>query len=77
MDILIYGTNTCSYCTKAKKYLKDRLIEYTYEDLYEEPGTLQKVKDAWANKGKEATVPAIWVDDNFIGGYDDLRNCLT
>lgn len=76
MDILIYGTNTCSYCTKAKKYLKDRLVEYTYKDIYAEPDSLQKVKDAWATKGQEATVPAIWVDDNFIGGYDDLRNLL-
>lgn len=76
MDILIYGTNTCSYCTKAKQFLKERLVEYTYEDIYAKPDSLQKVKDAWAAKDQEATVPAVWVDDNFIGGYDDLRNYL-
>jgi glutaredoxin len=76
MDILIYGTNTCSYCTKAKQFLKERLVEYTYEDIYAKRDSLQKVKDAWAAKGQEATVPAIWVGGNFIGGYDDLRNYL-
>lgn len=62
----------CPYCTKAKNLLELSNIPYTekilYEDLSKEQ-LLERVPEA-------KTVPQIWIDDNHIGGYDELVEFL-
>ena len=66
--IKIYTTNCCSYCVMAKRYFDEQ--EMSYEEInIEEKGMsreeLQKVTGGMS-------VPQIVIDDEVIGGYDNL-----
>ena len=66
--IKIYTTNWCSYCKMAKRYFDEQ--EMSYEEInIEEKGMsreeLQKVTGGMS-------VPQIVIDDEGIGGYDNL-----
>ena len=66
--IKIYTTNWCSYCVMAKRYFDEQ--EMSYEEInIEEKGMsreeLQKVTGGMS-------VPQIIIDDEVIGGYDNL-----
>ena len=66
--IKIYTTNWCSYCVMAKRYFDEQ--EMSYEEInIEEEGMsreeLQKVTGGMS-------VPQIVIDDEVIGGYDNL-----
>ena len=66
--IKIYTTNWCPYCVIAKRYFDEQ--EMSYEEInIEEEGMsreeLQKVTGGMS-------VPQIVIDDEVIGGYDNL-----
>ena len=66
--IKIYTTNWCPYCVMAKRYFDEQ--EMSYEEInIEEKGMsreeLQKVTGGMS-------VPQIVIDDEVIGGYDNL-----
>ena len=66
--IKIYTTNWCSFCVMAKRYFDEQ--EMSYEEInIEEEGMsreeLQKVTGGMS-------VPQIIIDDEVIGGYDNL-----
>ena len=66
--IKIYTTNWCSFCVMAKRYFDEQ--EMPYEEInIEEKGMsreeLQKVTGGMS-------VPQIVIDDEVIGGYDNL-----
>ena len=66
--IKIYTTNWCSFCVMAKRYFDEQ--EMPYEEInIEEEGmrreALQKVPGGMS-------VPQIIIDDEVIGGYDNL-----
>ncbi len=66
--IKIYTTNWCSFCVMAKRYFDEQ--EMSYEEInIEEEGMsreeLQKVTGGMS-------VPQIVIDDEVIGGYDNL-----
>ena len=66
--IKIYTTNWCPYCKMAKRYFDEQ--EMSYEEInIEEEGMsreeLQKVTGGMS-------VPQIVIDEEVIGGYDNL-----
>jgi glutaredoxin len=69
MKAELYGTDWCGYCRRAKSLLKSKGIEVD-EFLVDEDISL----DALAEKiGKPAsTVPQIFLDGEYIGGYSEL-----
>lgn len=66
--ILIYTTNTCPYCIMAKKLLQDKQLSYTEirVDLDDEE------REKMINLSGRRTVPQIFINEELIGGYDDL-----
>lgn len=67
--VRIYTTLLCPYCIRAKALLEERGI------AFEEIGVGgDMAKRAWLLEvtGRR-TVPQIFIDDDPIGGYDDLR----
>jgi glutaredoxin 1 len=73
MTAEVYGTQACGYCRRAKSLLKARGIEYQEfivgEDISSE--TLS------SKIGKPAlTVPQIFLDGEYIGGYTELAGRL-
>ena len=64
----MFTKEVCSYCAAAKDFFKDRALEFTefkigYHITREE--FLEKYPDY-------RTVPQIFIDEQHIGGYDDL-----
>lgn len=72
MRALIYTKSNCTYCVKAKALFTIKNIEYTEtvigEDIQREDfvGLFPDVR----------TVPLIFIDDERIGGYDELTRYL-
>ena len=67
--IEIYSTAVCPYCVAAKNLLKSKGLEWTEVRIDTDPGQ----RDAMlARSGGRRTVPQIFVNDQHVGGFDDL-----
>ena len=67
--IKIYTTDYCPYCKAAKNLLEDKGL--SYEEIL-----IQSLdeKETLIAKTGQPTVPQIFIDDEFIGGFDELKN---
>lgn len=72
----IYGANWCSFCVKAKNLLEEKGIDFVYRDIdnTEEKERLKAVFDRYPDIKK--TIPQIFIGEQRIGGFDDLREYL-
>lgn len=67
--IEVYSTAVCPYCVAAKNLLKSRGLEWV--EVRIDTDVVQR--DAMlARSGGRRTVPQIFVNDQHVGGYDDL-----
>jgi len=69
-DIEIYTKEWCPYCAKAKALLKSKGLSYRELDVTTDE---QRQQEMVARSGRR-TVPQIFLDDQPLGGYDDLAN---
>lgn len=76
---VVYGKATCPHCIRAKGYLDDAGIKYTYFDVVKNPRALYemipRVKEIIGEK-TPVTVPQIWLDEKYVGGADELSKLL-
>ncbi|APE28797.1 glutaredoxin 3 [Aurantiacibacter gangjinensis] len=65
----IYTKAWCGFCTRAKRLLDSKGVEYTEYDI-----TMDGAKrDEMVSRKPDArTVPQIFIDDKAVGGSDDL-----
>ena len=68
---IIYGTQVCGYCKKAKNELTSRGITFDFIDLDELGKTAAEVTGRPVQ-----TVPQIYLEGTYIGGYTELMNVL-
>lgn len=68
LNIKIYSTQSCPYCVRAKNYFSQNGLSYEEIDL---TGNFEEI-DRMKNKTGHRTVPMIFVNDQFIGGYSDM-----
>ena len=68
MNVKIYSTNWCPYCANTKRFLDEKGIEY--EEINIETDGMSREDLEKITGGR--TVPQIVIDENPIGGYDDL-----
>ena len=77
---LVFGKETCPHCKRAKEYLNQAGIEYSYRDVVKDPRSLYEmlahVKPIVGPK-TPITVPQIWLDGNYVGGADQLSEILS
>jgi glutaredoxin len=66
-NIVIYGKDNCAWCEKAKDLLAEIKVTYIYHNLNQSNLTDFKQKNP-----NIKTVPAIWINDTYIGGYQEL-----
>ena len=71
MRTLVYGKNNCPFCAQAKDELEMRGIHYEYISLEEIGKTAAEVTGR-----KVKTVPQIYIEGQYIGGYDELMQHL-
>ncbi|MBX7146914.1 MAG: glutaredoxin 3 [Alphaproteobacteria bacterium] len=65
----IYVNSSCGYCFRAKQLLQHYKIKYHEIDITGKP----QIKSEMIKRSKGcSTVPQIFIDDNHIGGCDDL-----
>lgn len=67
--IEIYTTLTCPYCMRAKMLLQDKGVGFKEINVNSGPGLRQKMTER-AKGGY--TVPQIFINDEHIGGCDEL-----
>lgn len=70
MKIVVYGADYCPFCQNAKSLLEKHGKQFTWIDTETEAGAKQREEVAAKNNWK--TIPMIFVDDKFIGGYNDM-----
>ena len=69
MIVHIYSTAICPYCERAKMLLEKRNIKYTEFKIDED---VKLFEEMLALSNGRRSVPQIFIDDQHIGGYDDL-----
>lgn len=67
-SVTIYTSSYCTYCRRAKRLLETKQVNYEEIRLDEDA---EKRKEL-VEKLNWRTVPMIFVNEQFIGGYDDL-----
>ena len=66
--IVIYSTETCSYCQAARMLLKKKGLDY--EDILVSRDAEKRAEMERLSGGH--TVPQIFINDRPIGGFDEL-----
>lgn len=67
-NIVMYTTTYCGYCRRAKLLLEQKELVYQEISVDNDPSLRQEMME----KSGRRTVPQIFIDDNHIGGCDDL-----
>jgi glutaredoxin len=70
MKIEVVGKNNCMYCVMAQELLKKEGAEYTYKKL-ETDISISELRERVPGI---KSVPAIFINDEFIGGYTSLES---
>ncbi|MBJ9986786.1 glutaredoxin 3 [Acinetobacter sp. S40] len=68
-NITIYSTTMCPYCVRAKQLLERKGVEYKEINLSKEA---PEVRVELMQRTNHRTVPQIFINDQFIGGFDQL-----
>ena len=68
-EIYIYSGPSCPYCENAKALLKSKGAEFQEITVTNDPEKFQSTMQ----KYNARTVPQIFINDQHIGGFDQLR----
>ena len=68
-NVVVYSTLLCPYCHRAKALLRKKGIQFTEIDV----GMDREKREEMEARAHRHTVPQIFVDDQHIGGCDDLH----
>ena len=70
MNAELWTKADCKFCVKAKRLLQNEGVDITEYRIDQPPYTRE---DMTRRVGREVkTVPQIFIDDEYIGGYDEL-----
>ena len=68
-NVRVFSTLICPYCIRAKLLLRDRGIAFEKIDVTGDP----EARRWLVEKTGRRTVPQIFIGDEPIGGFDELR----
>ena len=69
----IYYENYCPYCQAALALLNDKNIQHEAIDTSGQRDLLNKIKKQTGHR----TIPIILIDDELIGGYNELSKAIS
>lgn len=72
MEAIVYSKKPCPYCEQAKSLLTRKNISYKELDVMR-PEVLDQLRELVPGA---KTVPQIFIDGTYIGGYTDLVDHL-
>ena len=67
--VVVYSTSVCPYCVRAKQLLERKGVAYDEINLSTEA---PEVRLELMQRTNHRTVPQIFINDQFIGGFDQL-----
>ena len=67
-DVLLYITNWCPFCRRAKMLLEEKGVQWKELDIEADPVHRQAMTEA---SGRN-TVPQIFINGTHVGGSDEL-----
>lgn len=67
-NVIIYSTSYCPFCLRAKQLLNSKGVQYQVIQINEEP----EKRAEMIKKSGRTSVPQIFIDNQHIGGCDDL-----
>jgi glutaredoxin len=72
MNVLIWSKYDCSQCEQAKNLLKSKGINFEERKL----GDGWTKEDLLESVPTARSVPQIFIDENYVGGFTDLKKYL-
>jgi glutaredoxin 3 len=69
-QVLIYTTATCPYCVNAERLLRSKGVEQI-DKVRVDLDPQKRVE--MMERSERRTVPQIWIGEQHVGGFDDLR----
>lgn len=66
--VVMYTTNMCPYCVRAKMLLKNKGVQCEELNIQFDRGLMREMLE----RSQRRTVPQIFIDDFHVGGYDDM-----
>lgn len=77
MTAMVFTQNGCGYCEMAKELLKKHDIYYREVNINLIDGAKEELLTKCQRLGfTPKTVPQIWIDNEYIGGYTELKEKL-
>ena len=67
--VVIYTTNYCPFCVRAKALLRSKDVNFEEIDVTNDERLQEEVKRTSGRR----TVPQIFIDGKSVGGYDDIK----
>lgn len=72
-EVIIYSSENCPYCRLAKELLTRRGV--SFQEIRVDLDASKR--DEMVQKSNRRTVPQIFINNQSIGGYDDLAALAT
>jgi glutaredoxin len=72
MKAIVWSKDNCTFCDQAKALLKSRNIEFEERNVSRD-WTREQLLEAVPNA---RTVPQIFLDEELVGGFNELRQYL-
>lgn len=72
--VVIYTTNDCPFCVNAKNLFKK--LDIPFEEISLENNHELRQQLSRENRGWR-TVPMIFINEKFVGGFDDVNKLNT
>jgi glutaredoxin 3 len=72
MQAIVWSKNQCTYCVQAKALLEARGIDYEERNIMQD-WTREQLLEAVPTA---RTLPQIFLDNEYVGGFTELRQRL-
>lgn len=73
MKAVVWSKDQCPYCTQAKALLESKGIEYEERNIMHGTYTKEQLLEAVPTA---RTLPQIFLDEEYVGGFTELRKKL-
>lgn len=71
-NLEIYSRKDCNYCHMAKRLLGNKGIVFRELDITHDPVLAEEMQQ----RSNRRTVPQVFLDNELIGGFEELRDAL-
>ena len=73
MKAVVWSKDNCSHCVQAKNLLQSKGIEFEERNITQGTWTREQLLESVPNA---RTLPQIFIDEELVGGFNELRKHL-